>query len=161
MEGKKIIALEVAKWLLVLGLLVMLYSLLSTNHISNADFETVRQAVSDAADLSTMAEGDNQTFKRLYGLDAADYEDIFLYYPTTNMGAEELLLVKLTDTAQQETLKAAIESRVQTQMNSFEGYGVDQYAMLENSVIEVQGNYVLFVSAADPSPIRRAFLGAL
>jgi hypothetical protein len=33
--------------------------------------------------------------------------------------------------------------------------------MLEKSVTEVQGNYILLVVAADPAPIRQAFLGAL
>jgi hypothetical protein len=77
------------------------------------------------------------------------------------MGAEELLLIELKDISQQDTVTAAIEKRVATQMDSFDGYGVDQYDMLEKSVTEVQGNYILLVVAADPAPIRQAFLGAL
>ena len=135
--------------------------MLSSNRESNADFSTVQEAVLSAADLTPMAEGDNQTIKRLYGLSASDFEGIMLYYPTTNMGAEELLLIKLKDVSQQEDVKSAIESRIETQKKSFDGYGVDQYAMLEKAVIEVQGNYVLLVVAADPAPVRKAFLGAL
>lgn len=108
-----------------------------------------------------MAEGDNQAIKRLYGLSASDYENILLYYPTTNMGAEELLLIQLKDISQQQAVKSAIESRLDTQKKSFDGYGVDQYAMLEKAVVEVQGNYILLVVAADPAPVRKAFLGAL
>lgn len=135
--------------------------MLSSNRESNADFSTVQEAVLSAADLTPMAEGDNQTIKRLYGLSASDFEGIMLYYPTTNMGAEELLLIKLKDVSQQEDVKSAIESRIETQKKSFDGYGVDQYAMLEKAVIEAQGNYVLLVVAADPAPVRKAFLGAL
>ena len=98
---------------------------------------------------------------RLYGLAAGDYEGVMLYCPTTNMGAEELLVIKLKDTAQQETVKAALEARIQTQKNSFEGYGVTQFEMLEKAVIEVQGNFVLLVVAQDPAPVRKAFLDAL
>ena len=161
MNSKKIILLEVAKWLCFAGLLALLFVLLSSNRESSADFSTVQEAVVAAADLSPMAQGDNQTFKRLYGLSASDYDGMMLYYPTTNMGAEELLLIKLKDVSQQQAVKDAIESRIETQKKSFDGYGVDQYAMLEKAVVEVQGNYILLVVAADPAPVRQAFLGAL
>lgn len=161
MKSTKIILLEVLKWLFVAALCVFLYFMLSANRESRAAFSDVQEAVISAADLTPMAEGDNQTFKRLYGLSASDYENVLLYYPTTNMGAEELLLIQLKDLSQQQAVKDAIESRLDTQKKSFDGYGVDQYAMLEKAVVEVQGNYILLVVANDPAPVRRAFLGAL
>lgn len=161
MKSTKIILLEVLKWLFVAALCVFLYFMLSANRESRAAFSDVQEAVISAADLTPMAEGDNQTFKRLYGLSASDYENVLLYYPTTNMGAEELLLIQLKDLSQQQAVKDAIENRLDTQKKSFDGYGVDQYAMLEKAVVEVQGNYILLVVADDPAPVRKAFLGAL
>ena len=161
MKSTKIILLEVLKWLFVAALCVFLYFMLSANRESRAAFSDVQEAVISAADLTPMARGDNQTLKRLYGLSASDYENVLLYYPTTNMGAEELLLIQLKDLSQQQAVKDAIESRLDTQKKSFDGYGVDQYAMLEKAVVEVQGNYILLVVANDPSPVRKAFLGAL
>lgn len=161
MKSTKIILLEVLKWLFVAALCVFLYFMLSANRESRAAFSDVQEAVISAADLTPMAEGDNQTLKRLYGLSASDYENVLLYYPTTNMGAEELLLIQLKDLSQQQAVKDAIENRLDTQKKSFDGYGVDQYAMLEKAVVEVQGNYILLVVANDPAPVRKAFLGAL
>ncbi len=161
MKSNKIILLEILKWLFVAALCVFLYFMLSSNRESNTPFADVKEAVIAAADLTPMAEGDNQTLKRLYGLSASDYENVLLYYPTTNMGAEELLLVQLKDVSQQQSVQTAIENRLDTQKKSFDGYGVDQYAMLENAVVEVQGNYILLVVAADPAPVRKAFTGAL
>ena len=161
MKSNKILLLEILKWLFVAALCVFLYVMLSSNRESNTPFADVKEAVIAAADLTPMAEGDNQTLKRLYGLSANDYENVLLYYPTTNMGAEELLLVQLKDVSQQQSVQTAIENRLDTQKKSFDGYGVDQYAMLENAVVEVQGNYILLVVAADPAPVRKAFTGAL
>lgn len=161
MKSTKIILLEVLKWLFVAALCVFLYFMLSANRESRAAFSDVQEAVISAADLTPMAEGDNQTLKRLYGLSGSDYENVLLYYPTTNMGAEELLLIQLKDLSQQQAVKDAIENRLDTQKKSFDGYGVDQYAMLEKAVVEVQGNYILLVVANDPAPVRKAFLGAL
>ena len=118
-------------------------------------------AVTQAADLTPMQEADGQMVKRLYGLDPNDYEGVLLYYPTTNMGAEELLVIKLRDTTQQEAVTAAIDARMASQMSNFDGYGVGQYEMLEKRITEVRGNYILLVVASDPTPVQQAFLKAL
>lgn len=157
----KLPLLEAAKWLCVALLVVFLVMLLSANRISQARFETVQDAVLFRADLTPMTEAGTQMLGRLYGLQADDYAGVMLYTPSTNMGAEELLLIKLSDLDQQETVRSAMEARIASQMDAFEGYGVDQYAMLEKAVVEVQGNYVLLVVAEDPASVQRAFLAAL
>lgn len=114
--------------------------------ISETPFQTVLDAVTKNMDMSEMQEGNNQMIRRLYGISPADYEACFLYYPSTNMGAQEMLLVKQRDASGTETLKAAAEQRIQDQLKVFEGYGVEQVALLKNhAVIETPGNYFLFV----------------
>ena len=157
----KIPLLEAAKWIIFILLAVFIYSISAQGRESAADFSVVSEAVTTKTDISILQEADNQMAKRLYGLDPSQYEGFLLYTPTTNMGSEELLIVKLADISQQEAVVAAIESRIATQMDSFEGYAQTQYEMLQNAVVEVQGNYILFISAADPAPARQAFLGAL
>lgn len=145
------------KWVLIVTLAVILISGRLSNRISSTDFGTMAQAVTGAVDLTPMQEADNQMLKRLYGLDGASYDGILLYYPTTNMGAEELLLVKMKDTSQAAEVQAAMENRLATQKKSFDGYGAEQTAILEKSIIKVRGNYALFISAADPAAVRQAF----
>ena len=129
---------------------------------SSAAFETVQAAVIQGVDMTNMQQAENRMLKRLYGLSSGDYEGIVLYYPTTNMGAEEILLVKLADTDQADTVTAAIDSRLATQKKSFDGYGTDQTDLLTNySIIDVQGNYILFVVNYDCDGIDAAFQGSL
>jgi len=112
--------------------------------------------------MSNMAQAENQMIKRLYGLDPTAFEACSLYYPTTNMGAEEILIVKLADMSQQETVRAAAKKRLATQKTTFEGYGVEQFDLLTNhSILEVRGNYILFVVSKNCTEARAAFLDAL
>lgn len=138
-----------------------LYRLQGQDPVSDAKIETVAAAVTEAVDTQTMQEADAQKIKRLYGLDPADYAGVVLYYPVTNMDAEELLLVQLFQVSQQETVKAAIQTRLETQKTSFDGYGAEQTALLGESVLEVRGNYILFVVHKDAEQARSAFLRAL
>lgn len=161
MEKAKLPLLEVGKWISLALVLVFIASLLVSGKESTAAFSDVEAAVTEAAQLDGMLLGDHQMIKRLYGLEPGNYEGITLYYPTTNMGAEEILLVKLKSTAQQDTVKAAIDARLATQLSNFDGYGVSQCEMLERSVTLVQGNYILLIVAEDTAPVVSAFQGAL
>ena len=127
-----------------------------------AAFEDVASAVTASIDLSALQEGSVQMVKRLYGLNPSDFDGCLLYYPQTNMEAEELLLLKLRDTSQQEAVRAAVEARLETQKTSFDGYGLEQYDLLTNhSILDIRGNYVLFVVHKDAAAVQQAFRGAL
>ena len=158
----KTLAFELVRWFAAFLAVLTLLPLFGGNTISSADPETVAEAVTQAVSMDNMTESDNQMLKRLYGLDPSAYESCLLYHPATNMMAEELLIVKLKDVSQQETVRAAVEARLQTQKTTFEGYGVEQFDLLTNySVVEIQGNYVLFIVHADCAAGQKAFLDAL
>ena len=153
---------EIARWTAAVLALICLLTMFGSNKISSADPAEVEAAVVAELDMSAMVKADNQMVKRLYGLDPASFLSCILYYPNTNMMAEELLILKLSDTAQQQTVRSAIEARVETQKTTFDGYGVEQYALLtENCIIDIRGNFVLFVVNADCDAAQKAFAGAL
>ena len=151
------IIFTVLKVICLAGLVFFLYTKMSGSRLSTVAFADMQSAVTGAADMATMQEADNQMIKRLYGLDPSLYDGVCLYYPLTNMGAEELFLLKLKDASQQDEVRSAIEARLATQKKSFEGYGIEQSAMLNRSVYEVRGNYAIFVSADDTAPMKNAF----
>ena len=155
------IILRVAAFAAVVATVVFLYTQVMQDRVSSADFDDVSRAVLDQLDLDEMQPADAQMIRRLYGFAPSEMDGCTLYYPSTNMGARELLLVKLSDLSQQKAVTAAITARRQTQMNSFEGYGIEQYDLLEHSVLEVQGNYILFVVHEKADAVRQAFLKAL
>ena len=153
---------EALRWMAVLAAVVYLAVLYGGNPVSNAEFETVAEAVVGEVDMTNLLPAENRMVKRLYGLDPAAYEGCLLYYPATNMDAEELLLIKLKDADQQEAVRSAMEARVQTQKNTFEGYGVEQFDLLTNHcVLEVKGNFALLVVSKTCDDALGAFTDAL
>ena len=123
--------------------------------------DEVKPAVVSLFENDNAQESTDRYFKKYYGLNASDYENVVLYFPITNMDAEELLIVKLKDTSQADTVKAACETRQQTQIGIYEGYAPEQLSLCENAIIDVQGNYVLYVVHADAAQIDAAFRASL
>ncbi len=131
------------------------------NTESNAPAEQVFSAVAASVKTDKMKESTDRYFKKYYGLNAADYEAVLFYAPISNMDAEELLVVKLKDPAQAEALQDAILKRQSDKEQSFEGYAPEQYALAQKYILDVQGNYVLFVIDENGAAIDAAFANSL
>lgn len=153
---------EGLRWIALVVAIISLAVMFGGNTLSDAAFEDVSAAVLEKVETENMTLAENQMVKRLYGLDPAAFEGCVLYYPTTNMMAEEVLIVKLSDVSQAEAVKQAMEARLQTQKTTFEGYGVEQFDLLTNyCVLEVRGNFALFLVSKNHTDAYEAFLDAL
>lgn len=146
---------------MVIVLLAFILYLQAGAKESNASIEDVAKNVTKSVNMEAMEESTNRMFKKFYGLNANDYEGVVLYAPKTNMDAEEILIVKLKDTSQAESVTAAIEKRLETQKSSFEGYGIEQYDLLKNHILDVQGNFIFYVVHPDASKADQAFRDSL
>lgn len=129
--------------------------------ISNAQIDTVEKAVVSVSDFKDASPSENRMAKRFYGLNPKDYEGAILYALSDNMDAKELFLIKLTDVSQSDAVQDAIEERLDTQKKSFEGYGAEQTKLLNDHVLEVKGNYILYYVGGNTSKVRQAFLDSL
>lgn len=151
----------IVKYILILLLTIFVMSLLGGGEISNAKMESVAKKVVKAIDTGELSEADNRMVKRLYGLNANDYENVVLYVSDSNMKVEELLIVKLTDTAQSETVETAVDTRLNKQLESFEGYGPEQCKLLKDHILDVKGNYILYVVDKKAKAADKAFQKSL
>lgn len=101
---------------------------------------------------------DYEKLREYYGLNANDYEGFCLYVPASNMDAAELLIVKLSDEGQAETVQEAIEKRLENQKGKFEAYGVEQMGILNHAVVIIKEPYILFAVCGESEDLKEAFL---
>lgn len=161
--GKKMtqIPYTYIKIALTVILLVFIVLDMANDPDSSAKIKTVAKNVVEAADFQGMEQAESRMIKRFYGLNPKDYEGAILYAPVDNMDAHELLLVKLKDDTQKQTLRDAVEERLDTQLRSFEGYGAEQTALLQKHVFSEKGNYVLYVVGEHADAAQEAFAESL
>jgi len=157
----RILLFRIVRYGLLLLLVVAGVLLLTRNRTSNVPFETVSARLQESIDSDHMTKEQVRFLKKFYGLNAEDYEGVLIYVPGTNMYANEVLLIRLSDTSQADSVREAIEERIDTQHNIFAGYAPEQTALLEQSVVDVQGNYVLYVTDSDADRIDEVFRSAL
>ena len=149
------------KYILLILLIAFIVSLMRGDKISSSKLEDVTAKVIEAMDMTDLSVADNRTVRRLYGLNVDDYDGVRLYVSDSNMKVEEVLIIKLKDESQAETVETAALGRVDTQLQSFEGYGPEQCKLLEDHVLDTEGNYVLFVVNQEAQAADQAFQKSL
>ncbi len=154
-------ALGAVKYILLAGLLFFIGGILGSGDISSASLDQVSKSVTSSLEMGSLSQADNRMVKRLYGINANDFEGVSLYVSDSNMKVEEILIVRLRDPDQSSLVEAAVDNRLDRQLESFRGYGPEQCRLLEDSVLDVKGNYVLFVVHKDAAAADAAFLKSL
>lgn len=131
------------------------------NRESTIPASDVFKKVEQTVKTEKMEKTTDRYFKKYYGLNAADYDSVLYYAPVSNMDAEELLVIKLKNSDQADAVTDAILKRQSDKEQSFEGYAPEQYALAQDYILDVQGNYILFVIDPKAEEIDNAFAGAL
>lgn len=158
---KKIRLLERVKYLLLAVLALYIVMILFMNRGSDAPFSKVRDAVLAAVDTDGMQETNDRDFKKLYGLNKNDYEEMISYYTNETMGVEELLLIRCTDEEKLSAAEKAAQDRIDMQIQSFQGYGEEQTKLLMDAVVLKKGSLFLMAVSPRAEEIREAFIEAL
>jgi len=153
--------LRIFSILLVMLLLVIILLSLSGVRGSSKTMEEVSAPVIRAFDNDRVRLREGRILKKYYDLNPGDYEEVVLYFPLTNMDPQELLIIRLQDPSQAEDVVSAMKRRQETQTGIFEGYAPEQLALCEQAIIDVQGNYVLYVVHEDAELIDRIFRESL
>ena len=153
--------LRLINFILIFLLIVFIAKLLVGGKTSDTPIDQVTKQVTASIDLTNMTQADNQKLKKFYGLNAGDYEGVSLSVGASNMDVEELLIVRMKDQKQADQVKEAMQKRIDTQTQNFAGYGVDQIGLLNDSVIDVQGNYAMLCVNAKAAEADEAFRKSL
>lgn len=107
--------------------------------------------------LDKMVKGNGKSLRRFYGINPNDLDQFVVYTPKSNMDVDEMLIVKVKDSSQIETIEESIDDRVNKQIENFNGYGAEQVALLENYEIKIKDKYVFYVVSKDAEKIKELF----
>ena len=149
------------------GKLILIAILVTTTIVggcgvnNNLTVEKIKDNISEVVDFDGMEKGDAKSLKRYYQLNINDYDGAVIYVPKSNMDVNEMLIIKVKDEEQISSLEDSIDSRINYQLQSFEGYGPEQCDLVNNYELKVRGNYVFFAISKNAEQLKDAFLKSI
>lgn len=152
---------RIIRYALIVLIITAIILFLMQKAESKAPFEQVASAVTEKLDTTHMEKNSARFLKKYFGLNAEDYEEVLIYTPITNMDAQEMLLIRLKDASQSETVLSAIQTRIDSQLEIYEGYAPEEVALLDAAVVDDRGNYILYIVGNNAEEVDDAFRNSL
>lgn len=157
MKNERFDIINICKYLMVIALIGYVVLLVSGEGSNTVSVDTIETNITNVVSVKGMKKGTAQDLKKYYGLNAGDYDGTMLYIPDDVMSVNEILVVRVKDESQVESVETAAEERLAAQKESFEGYGVEQTRLLRSAIEESKGYYVLLAVSKDADSIEAAF----
>lgn len=117
--------------------------------------------LNEISDVDHMKKEGAMKLRSLYGLSENDYQEVLLYTPVSNMDAQEMLLIRCRNQEQTSLVEQAMKDRHAYMISIFESYGVEQMGIINKAVIDIQGNYCLYVCDENSAAVKDAYEAAL
>lgn len=111
--------------------------------------------------FENMVKGNNKDLKRFYHINMNDYDGVILYIPKSTMDVSEVLIVKVKDKSQIESLEDIIDTRIASQLKSFSGYGPKQCKLINDYELKTKGNFLIFTISKNAQEIKESFLDSI
>lgn len=156
-QKPRITGIKVGKYISFLLMFIFVVWLTVFKSGSTKSFEEVSQAVQEVIVDEDLIQKDSQTLKKYYGLNSAEYEGVLFYTSDFAMSAKEVLLIEVKHDVQVAEVKSAIEERVDSRIDSFEGYAPEQVQLLEEAAYVVRGKYIFLAVTPDAEVYRQVF----
>ena len=96
-----------------------------------------------------------------FSIDLSQAEGLVYYANDDIMDVSECLILKLKDESDAESVQASIEAHIASQKNLYKNYAPEQYALLNDSLLEVSGNMIFYCTAKNADALYDAFRAAL
>lgn len=111
----------------------------------------ITQSVMDSGiEMPEMVEVSEDNFQFKYGVTADDYSEFSVWWAGSGGDADEVCIVKAKED-KLDTVKAAVEKRLEDQKAVFKDYVPAQYDKLCDTKVKTEGDYVYWVCTNDNS----------
>lgn len=153
--------MTILKILMLCFLFGFLFYLNTKDNTADKPISEISKQLEKGKEVNTLVKGDANSLKRYYNLNANDYDGFLLWTSENPMDVDEMIVIKAKSDEQVDALEESIETRIKTQRQNFEGYGAEQTALLEESIVDIKGKYIFFAVSQNASSWEKIFLESI
>lgn len=158
----KVMLTNAAMGLTLVCLLAILgFQLFAQKIHSNQPFDTIQAKVSEGLDPNLYPPISTASLRRYLDLDPALFNQIVLLRNEDALSARELCLVWFDQPQAGNAFEQAVEQRIYSQKDIYEGYAPEQTALMENALVDIEDNYALYYVGDNPQTMQNTFQNAL
>ncbi len=139
---------------ILFAFLVMVYS---AGTAKNVPVNKIEKAMTSSRYTQGMQTQTPRELARYMKLSSTDFDGFYYARSTENLAVDEVLVIKAKSRSQLNSLKDAVETRVNQQTKNYQGYAPKQVAKLKNYKVLTKGKYLFYCVADKPDKISEVF----
>ena len=97
---------------------------------------------------------DSEMIMKDYNFTADEVEE-FVSYQGSGATSEEIVILKLKDKSNLNSIKDKINARIEERKEAFQSYLPKEVGKIDNNILRVEGNYVIFCVSNDSSKVNQ------
>ncbi|MGL4654921.1 MAG: DUF4358 domain-containing protein [Sarcina sp.] len=143
-----------------LFIFILLFSSLTLTACMNykdINLDVIENKIDTTLNTETYSKGSSKDLRKIFGINSDDVLDYVIYTPAYTMDVNEILIIKLKDRSNINTIKDTIDARVESQIATFGSYGLTQCALLDDYILKSKGNYIFYCVSSDNEKIYEIF----
>ncbi len=113
------------------------------------DLKEVFSKISESVELPSMNEFNDKLLQRYYGIDPLTVADYAGGIDNSGVGQDEILLVKVSDESQVESVRESFQTRYDQKLREQENYNAEEAEKIRKCEVRVQGLYVTLIISDD------------
>ncbi len=121
--------------------------------------EITQSVMESGIEMPEMVEVSEENFQFRYGVSFDDYSEFSVWWAGSGGDADEICIIKAND-GKTDTVKKAVEKRLEDQKTVFKDYVPQQYDKLCKTEVKTEGDYVYWVCTNDNSKVEEVLLSS-
>ncbi|MBQ9531301.1 MAG: DUF4358 domain-containing protein [Eubacterium sp.] len=159
LKKNKYLYLEI---LCVIVLLIFIIVLcISRSGGTKKSIEEISSPVIKVLQDNQMSKKTNADAIKAFGFDLSKTDGIVYYENENIMEVSEMVIIKLKDSNDAQEFKTLIEKRVEERKNLYKSYAPEQYALLNDCIIESSSNAIFYCTAKNADKLFEIFKNSL
>ena len=146
--------------LVCLLLCVALCACSSNTSGKTVDVKAAMDEIQSTYEFSDVNEVTDNMLMSVYGIDQKDVKSYAGLTDASGIQATDIMLVEANDSDAAETVRAALQARLDNRKSQMKDYLPDVYATLEKSKVTVSGNYVALICDENQDKILSLYEGS-
>ncbi|MFA5659174.1 MAG: DUF4358 domain-containing protein, partial [Oscillospiraceae bacterium] len=128
----------------------------SNKNTVEPDTAKIRDDIIEAIEFPEMVNATKDNISFMYGLDSDEFESFACSYAGSGGDADEITVIKVKEESDASDVKTALEKRIDSQKNAYEGYAPIEFEQLEKAVVKTNGRYI-FLAVSEDTERRKRF----
>ena len=150
---KKKIAIVIVIVLIIIAVLGIIINNSNKNIQINIEELATKIAESGAFE-DEIAKIDSEMIMSDYNITTDEVEG-FVSYQGSGATSEEIVILKVKDKSNLNDVKDKINSRIKERKQAFQSYLPEEVGKIDNNILRVEGNYVIFCVSNDSSKVNQ------